>query len=553
MKMISGSQALAYGALGGGVQFVTGYPGSPSTATIDALLELAGDRVRIEWAINEKSAFDAAFGASLAGVPSLLCLKSVGLNVALDSLMVSNLAPGDGAFVILVGDDPGGWGSQNEEDSRLLAAAAEVPLLEPVSARDARAITHQAFQLSDRFRVPVVVRITRALSSAEAGLAPEMMPLPSSRPARFQRQPERFNVLPVHVVAFHRKLQATLSAVQSSFEDWPLNRQEGQGQKGIIAGGFAWQKLSEVLGQAPEPAPLRVLALSTLHPLPEDALRRFLVGLDAVLILEETAPYLEVQVQALAQRAGLVLPVYGRTSGHLPRAGEVFAPEIVQGLTALLPDWPWPSVDGGPRAMPSRQPLCDDCPYLPTLRSLLEVMERRGGRDAFVVTGETGCMVRAQLPPLEIMDLKYGMGSSIGLAAGLARAGIPQQIVALSGDSAFLHSGLNELIDSAQAGVGMLVVILANEITALSGGQPHPASARDAAGRARRAVDLASLVRAAGVEHVTVLGAEDGSMLQAAFERGLASGQLAVIIVQEPCPRWAGNGSSDASILTTAD
>jgi indolepyruvate ferredoxin oxidoreductase, alpha subunit len=553
MKMISGSQALAYGALGGGVQFVTGYPGSPSTATIDALLELAGDRVRIEWAINEKSAFDAAFGASLAGVPSLLCLKSVGLNVALDSLMVSNLAPGDGAFVILVGDDPGGWGSQNEEDSRLLAAAAEVPLLEPVSARDARAITHQAFQLSERFRIPVVVRITRALSSAEAGLAPEMMPLPSSRPARFQRQPERFNVLPVHVVAFHRKLQATLSAVQSSFEDWPLNRQEGQGQKGIIAGGFAWQKLSEVLGQAPEPAPLRVLALSTLHPLPEDALRRFLVGLDTVLILEETAPYLEVQVQALAQRAGLVLPVYGRTSGHLPRAGEVFAPEIVQGLTALLPDWPWPSVDGGPRAMPSRQPLCDDCPYLPTLRSLLEVMERRGGRDAFVVTGETGCMVRAQLPPLEIMDLKYGMGSSIGLAAGLARAGIPQQIVALSGDSAFLHSGLNELIDSAQAGVGMLVVILANEITALSGGQPHPASARDAAGRARRAVDLASLVRAAGVEHVTVLGAEDGSMLQAAFERDLASGQLAVIIVQEPCPRWAGNGSSYAPTLTTAD
>ena len=546
MTTISGSQALAHGALDGGVQFVTGYPGSPSTNTVDALLELAGEGVRIEWAINEKSAFDAAFGASLAGVPSLLCLKSVGLNVALDSLMVSNLAPGDGAFVILVGDDPGGWGSQNEEDSRLLAAAAEVPLLEPVSAGDARATVHRAFQLSERFKIPVVVRITRALSVAQAGPVPELTSVARPRPARFRRQPERFNVLPVHVVAFHQRLQATLAEVQSSFADWPLNRQEGQGAKGIIAVGFAWQKLAEVLGQAPEPAPLRILALSTLHPLPEEALQRFLAGLDAVLILEETAPYLEVQVQALAQRAGLGLPVYGRTSGHIPRAGELLDPEIVQGLESLLPDWPWPSVDSSPRAMPSRQPLCDDCPYLPTFRALLEVMERRGGRDAFIVTGETGCMVRAQLPPLEIMDLKYGMGSSIGLAAGLARAGVPQKIVALSGDSAFLHSGLNELIDSAQAGVGMLVVILANEITALSGGQPHPASSRDATGQARHPVELAPLARAAGVEHVTVLGAEDGSLLQAAFEHGLDAGQLAVIIVQQPCPRWVANGSPDA-------
>jgi indolepyruvate ferredoxin oxidoreductase alpha subunit len=538
MTTISGSHALAYGALDGGVQFVTGYPGSPATATVEALLELAGADARIEWAINEKSAFDAAFGASLAGVPSLLCLKSVGLNVALDSLMVSNLAPGDGAFVILVGDDPGGWGSQNEEDGRLLAAAAEVPLLEPPSARDARATMHHAFQLSERFGLPVVVRITRALSLASAGPTPQT-PLPTSpRAARFRRQPVRFNVLPVHVVEFHQRLLATLAEVQSSFEGWPFNRQAGRGRAGIIAGGFAWQKLAEVLDAAPEAPPVRTLALSSVHPLPEETLRRFLAGLDAALVLEETAPYLEIQVQALAQRAALALPVYGRTSGHLPGAGELFAPEITQALAALLPDWPWPSAEGSPRAMPSRQPLCDGCPYLPTFEALLEVMARRGGRDAFIVTGETGCMVRAQLPPLEIMDLKYGMGSSIGLAAGLARSGVRQQLVALSGDSAFLHSGLSELIDAAQAGVAMLVVILANETTALSGGQPHPASAYDATGQARRPVDLASLVRAAGVEQITVLDAQDGSLLRGAFEAGLATEQLAVVIVQEPCPRW---------------
>ena len=156
---ISGREIIAHGAMEAGVQFLTGYPGSPSTGVVDALNHLAGDQLSIEWAINEKSAFDAAFGASLAGVRVMLCLKSVGLNVALDSLMVSNLAAGDGGFVILVGDDPGGWGSQNEEDSRVLAAAAEVPLLEPSSVHDAHTIMGHAFGLSEQFRVPVVVRM----------------------------------------------------------------------------------------------------------------------------------------------------------------------------------------------------------------------------------------------------------------------------------------------------------------------------------------------------------------------------------------------------------
>ena len=205
---ISGSEALAHGAIEAGVQYVTGYPGSPSTATLEALLRLADEQVRIEWAINEKSAFDAAFGASLAGIRSLVCLKSVGLNVALDSLMVSNLAPGDGGFVILVGDDPGGWGSQNEEDSRSLVAAAEIPLLEPTTTSEARAVLRQAFELSERHKVLVAVRITRALTLDQTTLSPSLDPAPPL-PVRFQRQPERFNVLPVHVVDLHQELQET--------------------------------------------------------------------------------------------------------------------------------------------------------------------------------------------------------------------------------------------------------------------------------------------------------------------------------------------------------
>ena len=188
--------------------------------------------------------------------------------------------------------------------------------------------------------------------------------------------------------------------------------------------------------------------------------------------------------------------------------------------------------------MPSRQPLCDDCPYIPAFEALLNVMERHGGRDAYIVTGETGCMVRAQLPPWEIMDLKYGMGASIGLAAGLARTGIPQRVIALSGDSALLHSGLGELIDAAQAGIRLLVVVLANETTALSGGQAHPATSHDARGNPRQPLDLEALIRAMGVDLVRVVDPEETAVTEAALEESLATDRLAVVIARRACPRW---------------
>jgi indolepyruvate ferredoxin oxidoreductase alpha subunit len=536
---ITGSEALAYGALEAGVQYVTGYPGSPSTATVEALLRLADDHVRIEWAINEKSAFDAAFGASLAGVRALVCLKSVGLNVALDSLMVSNLAPGEGGFVMLVGDDPGGWGSQNEEDSRPLIAATEVPLLEPTTVAEALSVMARAFDLAERFQAPVTVRITRALAVDQTESVPPPATRPAHQPARFERQGDRYNVLPIHVVDYHRSLQSKIGRVRADFERAPENTEEGIGRKGVLAAGYAYRKLDQVLTGSDNP-PLRILRLSTLYPLPHMRIADFLSQVDKVLVLEEIAPYVETEIQALAQRTSLTLPILGRSSGHVPGTGELFAPDIVYALSALLPDWPWPSFEPASRRMPSRKPLCNDCPYIPTLEALSAVMERNGGRDAFIVTGETGCMVRAQLPPWAVMDVKYGMGSSIGLAAGMARTGIPQKVVALSGDSALLHSGLGELIDAAQARVDLLVVVLANETTALSGGQPHPATDHDVRGRPRQPVDLAALIRAAGATTLRIVDPEDTQATQLAFEEALTSGEVAVVIAEGACPRWEG-------------
>ena len=537
---ISGSEALAYGALEAGVRLVTGYPGSPSTATFDAIQQLVDKNTLVRWAINEKSAADAALGVSIAGERALLCVKAPGLNVALDCLMVANLAPGDGGFVILAGDDPSGWSSQNEEDSRPLVLGLEIPMLEPTSVPAAREVMRQAFELSEAGQVPVVVRITRALTLDRAALPPLQASQPNAQLKGFTRQPDRFTVLPIHVVSCTktctpRWLQCR-SAVRA-FTPKPRGRQRAD--RASSPPGMLTRSSKRCSTRAAAP-PLRVLGLSTLNPLPVERVAAFLEGLDSVLVIEELAPVIETGVQALAQRRGLTLPVYGRASGYLPGAGELFEDALVKALERVLPDWNWPEYQTVERSMPSRKSLCDGCPYIPAFENLLAVLKRHGGRESYIITGETGCLVRGQLPPWEILDIKYSMGSSIGIATGLAYAGVSQKRIALSGDSAFLHSGIGELIDAVQAGENLLIVLLDNDKTALTGGQPHPGTRNGRAEDNNKPVDLVEVVRAAGVQSVRTIDPDDAQSTQAAFEDGLLEKGVSVVIVQKPCPVYAG-------------
>lgn len=548
-KSVSGAYALARGAIEAGISLVTGYPGAPATAVVNEILELTSpDEVQVEWASNEKVAIEMAFGASVGGTRSLLCVKGVGLNIALDPLMAFNLSGCNAGLVILVGDDPGGWGSQNEQDSRVLALAAEIPLLEPTSVSDARAAVRQAFQLSEEMGLPVIVRVTRALVLAEeADLVEEE--IQTTPPPSFQRESMRWVVLPINVVSYHRRLLQRLDEVQARFEDEdsPFNGVEGDGSQGVIAGGFAYQKLWDLLGGTVLPG-LRILRLGTFYPLPVGRVTAFLRTVESVLVLEETAPLVERAVRAAAQGAGLTLPIYGRDTGHVPHAGELFASHIAAALNRFLPCLALPTEGESERPRPSRQPLCDGCPYIPTFDALIEVMEQLGGRDEFIIVGDPGCMVRAQSPPYELMDVKNSLGSSIGMAAGVAlspmKGGVKKRVIALCGDSGFLHSGFSGLVDAARAGATMLVLILDNGTTALSGGQPHPASRVDARGRPRHAVDLAALAREAGVGTVHVVDLDHGKDddIRGAIETGMNFDGVAVVIARGRCPRWPASG-----------
>jgi indolepyruvate ferredoxin oxidoreductase alpha subunit len=280
-----------------------------------------------------------------------------------------------------------------------------------------------------------------------------------------------------------------------------------------------------------------VLRLGTFYPLPTRRLTDFLKAVESALVVEETAPLVERGLRDIAQSAGLTLPIYGRDTDHLPLIGELSAADLAKALNRFLPGLALPIDGGQSRSMPSRQPLCDGCPYIPTFDALQAVIAERGGRDPFIIVGDPGCMVRAQMPPYELMDVKHSLGSAIGMATGIAaaqgRAG--KRVIALCGDSGFLHSGFNGLVDAACLGVRLLVLVLDNGTTALSGGQPHPASPVDTRGRSRPGVDLAALAHAAGAGMVRIADLDSGEDIQPALAKGLDFDGLAVVIARGQC------------------
>ncbi|MBN1401967.1 MAG: hypothetical protein JXA74_14090, partial [Anaerolineae bacterium] len=383
---VRGDRALAHGALAAGVQVVTGYPGSPATGVFDGLIELtAPGELDIHWSPNEKVAMEVAFGASLAGARALVVLKSVGLNIALDPLATLSLSGSHAGLVILLGDDPGGWSSQNEQDSRWLARVAMVPIVEPTSVESAARLMSQAFAWSESLGAPVIVRITRAMSLA-SGRMEAPWKLPASR-KRFYRKRNRWIVLPYLVVQRHEMVNAHLRELQGALEASPYDVGTGQGRLGVIASGFTHGKLLRTLGDGADAfrQRARILALTSSWPLPEKALADWMQDLERVLILEEGGPFVEDQIRALAQRAGLTVELLGQASRTTPEAGELSEKQIAAALVALDPTYKPGELPEESRAMPSTVPLCQDCPYLPAIEALVEAMERHGGRQRYIV------------------------------------------------------------------------------------------------------------------------------------------------------------------------
>lgn len=522
--LMSGNEALVAGARDAGVAVAAAYPGTPSTEIVELLSRC--DTVRAEWSVNEKVALEVALGASLVGRRALAAMKHVGLNVAADTLMSAALTGVNGGLVIAVADDVGYSSSQNEQDSRYWGRFAHMPVLEPRDPQEAYEMAREAFALSEQFEMPVLLRLTTRVCHVKRVV--RLQPaLPAPQPRPYVKDPARWVLSPGNV---GKRLQVRTereTALRELAERSPWNVIEHGSDRrlGIVASGPAALAAREALPDAP----MLVLGLGT--PLPVDLARRLATGVDQVLVVEESEPLVEGELRA----AGLA--VHGRA--WLPPHGEINAAHVAhaaQGILAGHGAAPTPAPVPERRAVFARPPtLCAGCGYLGVYFWLSRLPKA-------IVCGDIGCYTLGSSPSWNALDTVFAMGASLGTAGGVAKAQIgqadAQPVLAVIGDSTFLHSGMSGLVNLTYHRANVTVLLLDNRATAMTGGQENPATGRTMDGEASSMrVDFPKLVESLGVrpERIRVADPYELPTFLKVLREEMKADEPSVVITTRPC------------------
>ncbi len=462
-----GDEALAQGALDAGISGVYAYPGTPSTEIMEYVQqapEAAARGVHRLWSANEKTSLEEALGMSYAGKRALCCMKHVGLNVAADAFMNAAVTGVNGGLVVVAADDPSMHSSQNEQDSRVYGKFAAVPVFEPATQQEAYAMIREAFDFSERIRLPVLLRITTRLAHSRADVIPAA-PRPEN-PLNVSSNARQWVLLPGHARANWASLMARLPDITRQADAFPWNRFiPGPDRRlGIIAAGIAFNYLNECY---PDGCPHPVLKISQ-YPLLPARIGALQEACDALLVLEDGAPFIEEQLVGLFPKPAM--RIRGRLDGSLPRTGELSPENVAAALGRARPEGP-----AVPALMTARPPaLCRGCPHCDSYAFLKEALaDQPAGR----VFSDIGCYTLGALPPYEAIHSCVDMGASITMAKGASDAGV-RPAVAVIGDSTFTHSGLTGLLDAVAEKTPMTVLILDNEITGMTGGQESLALGR---------------------------------------------------------------------------
>lgn len=528
-----GNEAIAYGALSAGVAVASGYPGTPSSEVIDTLLELISsgrvDRPYVEWAVNERVAFEICLAASLSGARSLVTMKAPGINVASDPLLSSAYSGVEAGMLILVADDPGPHTTQTEQDSRWYGELAKLPIIEPSDPQEAYEYAIGGYELSERIKLPVIMRTTTRVNHAVSDVEIGEFREPSYTPT-FSRNPKRYLRA---VMAWnrerHREVLEILDEVESIAEDLMLNKISGSGGAGIICSGAAYNYILEVLENNKLLDKYRVLKLGLIYPLPRKIISEFLRKVDSAIVVEEIDPYLEMKLKALAYDEGLKVKILGRQE-LFPKVGELTPDDVESALLGY-------NNSGGGAVVPRRPPpLCPGCPHIGTYMGLRMGISRAGYKWGEIpVMGDIGCYALGLNPPFEAIWTEHSMGASISMAAGLKAAGYPKPVVAVVGDSTFYHSGITSLIEAIHKDLDILVIIMDNGTVAMTGHQATPEYEVSISGRRMKPLNMEKVVRGLGVEKLEILDAYDYRSVSEKVKEFLLQPGVKVIISKRRC------------------
>ena len=508
-KLLSGDEAIALAAWDAGVALGAGYPGTPSTEILESFSELGG---HAQWSPNEKVALEVTIGAAFAGARALATMKHVGLNVASDPLFTSAYTGVDAALVVVSADDPGMASSQNEQDNRRYAVAAGVPMLEPSDSQEAYDFTLAAIEISERWKIPVLLRVTTRVCHSYTVVHPGGSK-GAPKAASFARDIKGRVMIPAYARLAHRKLRQKLAEMQEWNESCQLNRVvPGSEKLGIITSGISFMHVREAVPEA------SVLKLGFTHPLPMKQIIQFAKSVKRCLVIEEGDPYL---VEAIRAQGGWV-----EGKPDMYRFGELDVPRVRRILDNDVSPEPTKPAGKPPQ-------LCDACQY----RIVFESLRKRD----CIVAGDIGCYTLGVLQPFEAIDSCVCMGASIGVGLGMRHV-LPsdqaRRVVSVIGDSTFVHSGISGLVEMVYNPPpnGHVLIILDNATTAMTGHQEHPGTGRSLNHEPTNKLVLEDLVRAVGVKRVHVVEPRMGSE---EFDRVLTeclnSDELAVIIARRPC------------------
>jgi indolepyruvate ferredoxin oxidoreductase alpha subunit len=513
-KMLSANEAVACGAAQAGCVVASAYPGTPSTEILENIAKFK-DVIACEWAVNEKVALETAIGASIAGARSLSAMKHVGVNVAMDPLMTFTYVGATGGMVLISADDPGMHSSQNEQDNRNLAKFARMAMLEPSDSQEAYDMTIAAFDISEKFHVPVMLRLTTRTSHSSS-----LVDLGDFAPARRELIPYKKDIshtIPVPMFARMQRKAAEerTKAMSAAASESVFNRiEEGDKSLGIITSGVAYQYVKEVF---PE---FSVLKLGWTNPLPVELVKKFAASVEKVLVVEELDPFLEDQVKILG-----IKTVEHETDLDI---FELNPDRLLELRREILGDVPASNVAKPDTTLPTRPPvLCAGCGH----RSVFHILSKLGA----TVTGDIGCYTLGAFPPLNAMDTTICMGASIGNAAGMRKAGKKGRICAVLGDSTFFHSGLTGILSAHYNGTPITTVVLDNRITGMTGHQDNPGSGKTLAGDPAPVTEIADVAKAMGYKKVIKVPADNLAELEAVLKDAMDGDEGAVIIAHAPC------------------
>ncbi|MBI5000321.1 MAG: indolepyruvate ferredoxin oxidoreductase subunit alpha [Euryarchaeota archaeon] len=527
-----GNEGIARGALEAGIGLAATYPGTPSSEIGNVLSRIAKDAgIYFEFSVNEKVAVEVAAAASACGVRSLTFMKHVGLNVAADPFMTIAYTGVRGGFVLVSADDPSCHSSQNEQDNRYYGQISGAPIIEPSTPQECKDMTRIGFDLSEKFELPFILRTTTRVSHMRAPVSIGPLRGPKAE-GRFEKDPERFVVLPAHARKRHAVLLEQLAKLQEFSEKSELNRFEGSrdSKLGVLTAGAAYNYTAEVIHASG--LGHRLLKLGLPHPFPAKLVREFIEPLDTLIVSEELEPIMETQALALAKDANPKLKVIGKGSGHFPRLYEYSPDTMASALDkALGTKLAKPVATPKEMKLPNRPPvLCPGCPHRSTYYAARKALNKRDS----VYSTDIGCYTLGIQPPMLAADFLLCMGSSVDAACGFSKA-TDQLILAFIGDSTFFHSGIHGMINAVYNGDRFVYTILDNRTTAMTGHQPNPGMGVNGMGEPSPEADIEGIAKACGVKWLRTIDPSETKDAIEAYKEALDYQGVAVIVSRRAC------------------